>query len=156
MTTLVWRAGVLASDSRTCIGDVIQPGAWPKVGRLDDGRAWGYCGNTADATVFIAALNAGTAAKLGDATLVVIGEHIEVFEDEGSFRVPPSTEFMAWGSGRAAALGALYVGADARAAVEAACQVDANSGGPVQSLTVRPVLAVVASSSERTGRKRAR
>lgn len=134
MTTLVYRAGVLAADSRTTSGDVIEPGAWPKVGRLKDGRAWGYCGNTADAMAFVRALNEGGAEKMGDATLVVIGDVLEVFEEGGSYVAPADVPFMAWGSGRAAALGALYVGASAHDAVVAACQVDSNSGGPVQSL----------------------
>jgi ATP-dependent protease HslVU (ClpYQ) peptidase subunit len=134
VTTLVYRAGVLAADSRTTTGDVIEPGAWPKIGRLKDGRAWGYCGCTTSAMTFVRVLDAGGDEKCGEATVVVIGDTIEVFDDGGSYLVPPAAPFMAWGSGRAAALGALYVGASAHDAVVAACQVDTGSGGPVQSL----------------------
>lgn len=142
MTTIVWRNGVLASDSRSTYGgDTINLGNLKKIHRLKSGGLAAGCGTTAAITRIIAAID--TKAEYvpkAQGTIVVEvkpGGLISVHEADGTFTVP-QTGFYAWGSGMAAALGALHAGASAAEAVAAACKVDPLSGGAVQAVRLKP------------------
>jgi hypothetical protein len=140
MTTLVYRSGTLAADSRTTTGGTIDPGYAVKVRRLRDGRLVGFTGHTAQASSFVRWLEAGATDEqptLSDSRVVVVTPTgaVSVFED-ASFYEAEGSDFYAWGSGAAPALGALYVGADAAQAVEAASRVDPGTGGAVQVVSL--------------------
>lgn len=140
MTTLVFRDGELAADSRTTTGGTIDPGHSVKVRALPDGRLVGVTGQTAEAQRFVRWLEAGAhdeAPTLDDSRVVVVSldGHIAVHEAAGWYEAAGS-DFYAWGSGAAAALGALHVGASAADAVRAATFVDPHSGGPVRVLSL--------------------
>lgn len=139
MTTLVYRDGVLAADSRGTRNGMICPGAVSKV-YIVDGRLVGFVGDTAFGQRFVRDLREGRepADLEGEAIAVIVDR------DGGTVRVHQNAtwyveegRFAAWGTGLAAALGALHMGATADQAVEAACEVDPNSGGPVQIVSLR-------------------
>ena len=67
-------------------------------------------------------------------TVLVITKDARVYAFEGDSWYPLQGEFLAWGSGQDAALGAFHMGATARRAVEIACKVDRNSGPPVNCI----------------------
>ncbi len=136
MTTLVFRDGVLAADSRCTNNDWIASGAIRKVRRLADGTLLGFCGTLPDVSRLAEALEAGKDDLPEiDGKVVVIRPSgaIRVYEDKGWFDLDPAP-FHAWGSGMPPALGALHMGASAEQAVRIACLVDSGSGGPVRSV----------------------
>lgn len=136
MTTIVWRGGILATDSQATMGmDTISMTGLRKIHRLSSGGLVAGCGTTAKINVAVRALEAGDKLpNLNDATLIHVlpDGDITVHEASGSYTVS-GTDFYAWGSGMGPALGALHVGASAIQAVVAACCVDPYSGGKVQS-----------------------
>jgi ATP-dependent HslUV protease subunit HslV len=138
MTTLVYRAGVLAADSRSVRGDTISPYGVQKIRRLDDGTLVGMCGTLADVTRFIEAYSkspTGDLPELPDSLVLVVKPNgrLHLYEESGSFELEPAP-FYAFGSGQAVALGALYAGASAVQAVEIAAKVDRCTGGDVRSV----------------------
>lgn len=137
MTTLVYRSGVLAADSRGTSGGWVLPSQEKKLRKLPDGRLVGSFGPVAGVARLINWLETGEPGDqpdIGDSNVVVVSaDAIHVFSGEGRFD-EPVTGFHAWGSGMPPALAALHMGADACEAVRIACLVDPSSGGPVQSV----------------------
>src|SRR5829696_3246463 len=129
MTTLVYRAGVLAADTRGTVGGWVQPGRTIKVHRTKRGRLIGFVGTVSEASAFLRWATGGGAEKdrpaLDEATCVIVEPDgaIIVHETSGWFRAE-AAEFHAWGSGMPTALGALYMGATAVQAVEIAAKLD--------------------------------
>lgn len=136
MTTIVYRDGLVAADSRTNNGGWIDPGSRSKLERVD-GAVFAYCGDWAICTAIRAWLKEPNGDQPnGDATVIVFRDgKIFVYSDGSYFE--ENDGFHAWGSGTPVALGALYAGCTAYEAVEIACQVDLYSGGPVVQLEVR-------------------
>jgi hypothetical protein len=133
MTTLAYRDGVLAADSRGIRERAIVAGNLTKVWKLDDGRLVGYVGDVATASKFVRALrDQAELPQLVDTIVVVIGDKITVYQDDSHY--DDDCEFSAWGTGAQAALAAFYMDATAEKAVEVATRIDANSGGPVQTV----------------------
>ena len=137
MTTIVYRAGVLASNTRMSSGDWIGTGRAVKVRRLDDGTLIGFTGNYAVASVAADQVAAGgEIPKTGDGARVIrikSDGSIVIFEDDAKHDLS-GADFYAWGSGSIPALGALYAGASAEDAVRIAMLVDPNTGGDVVSV----------------------
>jgi ATP-dependent protease HslVU (ClpYQ) peptidase subunit len=137
MTTLVYRAGVLAADSRWTVNDTIVPGDAVKVRKIDDGRLVGFTGAVASSRKFISRLESGEGElpELTDACVVVVSADgkLTVYEADGSYSADDA-DFYAWGSGIQAALAVLHTGVSAEEAVRIACLVDSRSGGPVRSV----------------------
>lgn len=138
MTTLVYRDGVLAADSRGTRNGMICPGAVNKVAVVD-GRLVGFVGDTAFGQRFVRDLREGRepADLEGEAIAVIVDSDGTVRVHQNATWYVEEGPFAAWGTGLAAALGALHMGATADQAVEAACEVDPNSGGPVQIVSLR-------------------
>lgn len=138
MTTLVYRDGVLAADSRGTRNGMICPGAVSKV-YIVDGRLVGFVGDSAFGQRFVRDLREGRepADLEGEAIAVVVDSDGTVRVHQNATWYVEEGPFAAWGTGLAAALGALHMGATADQAVEAACEVDPNSGGPVQIVSLR-------------------
>ncbi|MBZ9873080.1 hypothetical protein LB542_19725 [Mesorhizobium sp. BR1-1-9] len=134
MTTVAYRDGILAADSRGTCSGWIQPGRETKLFRLIDGRAAGVTGQWAIAAKLLKWIESDRSESQpeGDARVVVIGKKIEVFEDGHSYI--EAAKFMAWGSGMPPALGALHAGASAVEAVRIAGLVDTLTGGRVISM----------------------
>lgn len=136
MTTIAYRAGVVAADSRCENNGWIGGHSIKKVRKSDiDGCVYAITGNAADSTKVMEAFVGGQPQNdinLGESSRVVkfdpSGE-ITVYEGNGSFTI--TCEYTAFGSGSPAALAAMMMGASARKAVEIAAQIDPYTGGEV-------------------------
>lgn len=147
MTTVVWRDGVLAADGRvTECESIIAADNRRKI--IDVGPGFAVqIGVVAVSRHFMDWLSipredCEEGPTLPDEAIVVGafrshdgGITIAEFEHGGRINYDPSG-FYAWGSGAAAALGALHAGASAEQAVMAASKVDAFTGGEIQAVNV--------------------
>ncbi|RTM07409.1 MAG: hypothetical protein EKK31_11640 [Hyphomicrobiales bacterium] len=137
MTTIAYRWGVLASDSRMMNGGWIHRYGGDKLFRLPNGEIVGVTGTYAEAVAFVSWLQGGEAGDkptLSEATVVRLRKDgtLTIYEAGASFNV--TTEFGAWGSGSPAANAAMYMGADAAKAVEIAALLDDCTGGEVKTM----------------------
>ena len=140
MTTLVYRDGILAADSRGTVNGYITPALDQKVFKLGDGRLLGFTGEANSFCPFKQWVEDGEMApapEMIESRAVVIAKTgpRRIFEGKGWYE--ERGPFSAWGSGMAAALAALYMGATAVEAVRIAIKVDSNSGGRVRWFSVR-------------------
>jgi 20S proteasome alpha/beta subunit len=144
MTTVAYRAGILACDSQATSGH-LKTGTFMKIGKV--GRVlYGGCGNASMVREFNAWIANGLQGEMpklefdeddGMAGLVVY-ENKRFLSFERTGIVALNAEYMAMGSGRELALGAMAMGATAIQAVQAAMQHDIYSGGPIQSVSLHP------------------
>lgn len=143
MTTVAYRDGVLAADSliSRCGNDA---GRSTKVRRVGDLLVAG-CGTTSLIQRFISWVVGGMKGhpptlQIGESTACVVAIHPDGWIVEWNGDHPPDmirAPFAAWGSGADIALGAMGFGASAREAVAVAAKIDHNTGGEVQSISVR-------------------
>ena len=143
MSTVVYRDGVLASDSRAYGGSgQTSPGTKKKIHRLADGTRIGVTtASLGMAERFVAWVSAGAdpdawKGDKPDLRAIIIKPDGEVFlsEDGLVFSGPIACEQYAIGSGASFAIGAMAMGATAEEAVEVAIRFDHHSGGPVTVL----------------------
>ncbi len=144
MTTLVYRDGVLAADSRCTNGGYVVPEPATKVRKLADGSLVGFCGILSECQELAEWITDPIDDRphldddSGRLVHVKTDGSVWLYECKAKpFRLDP-TPFYAWGSGFPAALGALHMGADAEEAVRIASLVDTSSGGPVRSVRLDP------------------
>lgn len=144
MSVVVLRDGVLAADSRAYGGHgQFSPGSKAKIHDLGAGRRVGVVSaKLGEPERFVAWLKGGgdPATWTGDkpdlrAILVEADGSVFLFEDSPWASAPMTPNaYVAIGSGSDVALGAMFAGATAERAVEAAIHFDRNSGGPVRIL----------------------
>lgn len=139
MTTITYRDGVLAADSRSSGSGFIYSDSGQKFWKLPDGRLAAGSGELAEVETFVRWLSGGAKKerpKLPNSRVVVAEKSgiRHVFEGDGDFT--DRSKFSAWGSGAPAALGAMHMGADAIQAVEIASKIDPFTGGRVRSGTL--------------------
>lgn len=142
MTTIAYKDGVLAADSMVSDEDIKHIGL-PKLFRIPGGRV-GFAGTYVHTGAFVRWLEAGRPADalppVGDTCALVVWDQGEYagqlwyYDDSLEALVWPLSGPFAFGSGAAAALGAMYAGADAATAVEIATRIDPRSGGGVSIL----------------------
>jgi ATP-dependent protease HslVU (ClpYQ) peptidase subunit len=137
MTTIAYRWGVLAADSRMMSGGWKHRYSATKLFRLPSGDIAGVVGTYAEAVAFVTWLqNSETGDKpaLNEATVIRLRKDgsLTIYEQNASFNI--TTEFGAWGSGSPAANAAMYMGADAAKAVEIAALLDDCTGGEVVTM----------------------
>jgi hypothetical protein len=135
MTTIAYRWGVLAADSRMMLGGWKSPYDATKLHRLPDGTVCGVVGEYSLGIAFVEWLQSREVdgrPSLEGASVVHLAKDgtITVHEGGGAFPIG-KPDFGAWGSGMPAALAAMHMGADARKAVEIAALLDDSTGGPV-------------------------
>lgn len=138
MTTIAYRDGVIAADSLVSSGPN-RAGHVVKIARGPDGALGGAAGDMWACVQFLRAVETGTAlpAERGsdfDALFVDASGRVHYVGDKGD-PVLVEGEYFALGSGEAAALGAMEMGATAVRAVEVAVKIDKGSGGPIRSLS---------------------
>lgn len=145
MTTIAYRDGVLAADTRSSSNDCVLSDRHPKIVRR--GRVMAAAtGTTAMCREFLAWVSGGMRGAPPENPhpsnsewtywgLVVSPTGAWVFQEPGV--VPVTSEFYAMGSGRDFALGAMMAGASAADAVAVAMRLDTCSGGEVRALSVR-------------------
>lgn len=139
MTTIVYRDGVMASDSRAFAGYNAAWGKKSKIRRMDDGTLVGVSANVpglGEAIIdwYAAGAIFADAPKTTDAkfTLLAVKPSGEAFLASDSFFLsgPITAPFFAIGTGEGAAHGAMHMGASAVQAVEIACRIDVWSALP--------------------------
>jgi hypothetical protein len=150
MTTIAFRDGIVAFDSRFSEdnGTITPPGLI----KAQPGRRhrviYAWAGIHSEALTVVRKIEdmatppwrRKRSVKLGlkddETEIVIVTADNEVFTIDYRGWYPVRLPFLALGSGKDAALGAMYMGATARRAVAVACLVDATSGPPVNILKV--------------------
>ena len=138
MTTIAYRNGILAADTRAIIGGSTM-GSINKIAKNFGGSLAGAGGNAGYNYAFIEWFRNGEEgippeAKVTDNALdrgVIfrVDGKIEVYEPDGKFMI--KAPYYALGSGMDVALGAMFMGATAEQAVQAAIAHDNGTGGDV-------------------------
>lgn len=143
VTTIAYRDGVLAADSRAYSGDKVPIGSKVKIHRMDDGTLLGVSTTSVGGDALVRRwVAAGCAPVTSDMlkpdsfTALMIRPNGEVFyaNDNLEWTGPLTGRFIAIGSGEQFALGALQMGATAVQAVEAAIALDPWSAGEITIL----------------------
>lgn len=145
MTTVVFRDGVLATDSQVNASGV-KVSTISKCWRTDDGSRWAFAGKLGQMWA-LKAWSEGARSedppKCIDSTLVHITPAGACRElTESGWIEGQEAPYLSWGSGEQIAIGALAMGASAAEAVRIACQYDHNSGLPVLELKLDAIPAV--------------
>lgn len=151
MTTIAYRAGVLAADTRMTYG--MSGIHYPNMKLFEvGGFAIGLCGDLRFAPIIRQWVEADFHPEAlpeqvwnDDYDILVMNAQGELFTALARVLVPaPPAEFYAVGSGRLAALGAMAYGATATEAVVIASEFDVGTGLPVQQITVEDLQAAIA------------
>lgn len=157
MTTIVYRDGVMAADSRFTI-ETEAGGArmgrceklyrkTVKIGKRTEEHIIGVSGESSPALVYLDWYGSGKpvpevfAVAGADFGALIYNRH-GVFEVDAYCRPELVLEkFWAVGSGAKAALGAMHAGANARQACAIACKIDPYSGLPITWMTIGKAVA---------------
>ncbi|RAK68814.1 peptidase S14 [Phenylobacterium kunshanense] len=143
MTTIAYRDGVLASDSRAYSGDKTPIGSKQKIHRLADGTLLGVSTASIGGDALVRRwVEAGCPAARNDDlkpdsfTALMVRANGDVFYANNNLEWtgPLDVPFIAAGSGEHYALGAMAMGASAERAVEVACELDVWSAHPIRTL----------------------
>lgn len=138
MTTLAYRDGELATDSRVTAGDMIISDRRKKVHRLRDGSVVAWAGSVQQAELLLRAMRKNTAPpKIDEISALHLRADGSLWEYEGQAWVKQDPGYYATGSGSPYAFAAMDAGASAKEAVRIAIKRDANSGGRVQALKLK-------------------
>ena len=143
MSTIAYKAGVLAADTLAYGGKYLSPpGLKHKIRRLKDGTRIGVCTSIVGTSErFMSWVEAGAdpAAWLGekpDLQALMIRPNGDAFLATDGLYFSGPIEMTAWaiGSGSDFAIGAMAMGASAAEAVQIAAQFDRHSGGRIEPL----------------------
>jgi 20S proteasome alpha/beta subunit len=138
MTTIAYRDGELAADSRVTDGDMIVSDARKKVHRLKDGSVVAWSGSVQDAERLLRAMRkSAPTPQLEEISALHLRTDGSLWEYEGEAWVKQDPGYFATGSGSPYAFAAMDAGASAKEAVRIAIKRDAGSGGRVQSLKLK-------------------
>lgn len=141
MTTVVYKDGILASDSRCTQSDTVV-GNVTKIHKIDDNTLIGFCGRTAQAFKFIEWYKDGKKKEDAqsdddsDFTALVIIKGV-VYRYDGYNPQIIKSKFHSIGSGFMVALGAMEAGASAIEAIKIAKKYDIYTGGKIQTLSAQ-------------------
>jgi len=141
MTTVAYKNGEMAADSRSYTGGKITAGMKQKIHRLKDGSLFGASSSKVGlCDKFRRDTEERGVEGVYDETmcqglLVTPGGEIYIFNDGVAWSGPCRALFTAIGSGEEFAMGAMAAGATPAEAVRIACELDNWSGGEV--LTMR-------------------
>lgn len=141
MTTIVFRDGILAGDTRVTAGETILPGWERKVFQLADGSLFASAGDTENGEKLLRAMRKKQPPPRieTDRSIEAIWVHPDgkLFFYESSLWMRHKVLYCAIGSGQSFALGALAMGASAIESVKIGMQFDAYSGGRVVVVKLR-------------------
>lgn len=135
MTTVAYRDGVLAADSRITSGDMVVSDKATKVHRLRSGHLFGWAGTAEDAEMLKRSLQKGHKPPPNLDVIALLAtplDGLKVFE--GNIWVPVKDPYYAIGTGAPYAIGAMDAGADACKAATIGSKRDTSSGGKVKSV----------------------
>lgn len=140
MTTIAFRAGVLAADTQMSYGDT--PNTVPGLKLFIAGAyAVGVCGDCRFIPTIREWFDNGCPdnhERLWDDSfdILAMDVHGQVYTVFATTLYPLPQEFFATGSGRLIALGAMCRGASSRNAVICASKFDSNTNGVIESISV--------------------
>lgn len=135
MTTIAWDGRVLAADSQCEIGSL--KFRTRKIGRLKDGRLYGFAGDADYGLAVVAYLNGETEKPEHEdkddwSSFMLIDLEQHIFRLERRFMpIEILEDFHAIGSGRDFAIAAMYLGKSAVEAVKIAALFDSSTGNEV-------------------------
>lgn len=137
MTVIVYKKGIIGADSAVTYGDAIVTRDAQKIARSPTGVLGGASGGASFLREWVSWIEHGAFGELKvpkDSTAMLIREGgiIEVHDEDG--HSVHGKDFYAIGSGREIALGALYMGATVKQAVEAAVKFNIYCGGKAVTL----------------------
>lgn len=145
MTTIAYRDGVLAADSGVWHGDAVNMWA-RKVVKGYDGVLYGLTGNAAEAGAYIAWVSNGYAGDepkarpldKDDASsfVVVIAEAGQPIKIKTAYGIETyDAPYISIGGGAQACYGAMFAGANAETAIQAAIEHGSGAIGNAQSVS---------------------
>jgi ATP-dependent protease HslVU (ClpYQ) peptidase subunit len=138
MTTIAYRDGVLAADSRECDEGIVVDNRCTKVFRLPDGRLFAAAGSSEDGYRLLIALQKNhTPPSLEEVSAILVLLNGTFWLYEGNVWRVQKGKFYALGTGAPFAYAAMKAGADARKAAAIGAELDPNSGGKVKFLRLR-------------------
>jgi ATP-dependent protease HslVU (ClpYQ) peptidase subunit len=138
MTSIAYRDGVMAGDSRVTAGDLVLPDTCRKVHRLRNGALFGAAGNSeAIERLRRAIVRRTQIPKLEEVSALRVDPDGSLWSYEGSIWSKVDAPFAALGSGTTACLAAMYANATAREAVAIACKLDPSSGGRIHVVKLK-------------------
>jgi ATP-dependent protease HslVU (ClpYQ) peptidase subunit len=138
MTTVAYRDGVLAADSRVTVGDMVLTDKATKVHRLRDGHLFGWSGNAEDAVRLKQALQKRVTPPPDlDLSAILISPEGEIRVFEGNIWVTVKSPYYAVGTGANGALCAMDAGADAKTAALIGSKRDTSSGGKIKCVKLK-------------------
>lgn len=141
MTTITYRNGVMAADTRAYSGDRLPIGQKKKIHRLSDGSLFGASsykpGHTEKLRRFVEehGVESSIDGEIEAQAIVVKPDgSIYYFNDQDTFSGPLEAEYIAVGSGAQFATGAFALGVDAIQALEVGIALDPWSALPITVL----------------------
>ena len=144
MTTIAFRDGILAGDTRICSDDRIEPGHARKVFRLRNGVLVGFAGTLALIQSTLAALRKSPDSNVevkvdeeNELHALIIYPNGRVRELDSAGWTEVKAKYHAIGSGSRDALVAMECGKTAAEAVRVAMRFDTNTGGKVQTVSLK-------------------
>lgn len=140
MTTIAYKDGIIAYDSRSLCGGTIVDDDFEK-SREVDGVRYFFCGTVSDIDDLVAACKAKDKEAHGDCSALVV-ENGELYycgmNDKESWKLKIKFDVpRAIGSGEDHALTAMDMGATAKEAVKWAMKRDTGTGGRVRTYKVK-------------------
>lgn len=145
MTTIVYKDGVIAYDSRATNGDMISSDVIEKK-RVVNNVAFFFAGSLVDFDKLVECyFNPETPEEMeSDGTCAIVVDNKKVFivsidSDSGRFWKQPLELFSKYtiGSGTPYAQAAMEMGADAKKAVQIAMKLDIRTGGKIKTYKIR-------------------
>ena len=147
MTAIAYRDGIMAADSLSTAGGVVQ-GVSPKIIKNRSGDIAGVAGEGSLCANFLQAFIDGeeevflksmppASDREGISTIIVRADG-QVFHGYAGGMYPMDALFHADGCAHAMVIGAMAAGASAEEAVRIACEYDTRCRGPIQVLRLGP------------------
>lgn len=143
MTVIAFDGKTLAADKRA-VNNGFKGGTVTKIHRWGDGHLCAFSGDYDVGLQLVAWLRAGARPddfpkkqeSMAANLLVVYANGTTARYESAPIAIPFENKLQAMGSGRDYALAAMYLGCDARRAVEVACALDNGCGNGIDELTL--------------------
>lgn len=141
MTTIAYRDGVMASDSRAYSGSRNYIGSKNKIHRLSNGSLIGLSSSVVGECERLKRFVEGRGVELEceldmpvQALLVTVDGSVYYFSEGRSFSGPINNDYFAIGSGEQYAIVSMSLGASAAKSIETAIEFDVWTGGDIKCL----------------------
>jgi ATP-dependent protease HslVU (ClpYQ) peptidase subunit len=144
MTTIVYRDGILASDTQISYGSTLMPGSVRKIHKLSNGALYGFTGSLEVGEIMRRRVTKASdedgpleeevdlKGEVFEAIIVQPDGQILCFENRIWMEI--KCPYIAMGSGKDYAYGALHMGASAKQALKTAMTLDPATGGRIITL----------------------